>query len=918
MRTPLVRMEKRNISILAGLITIVIVTSALSILLTHRAHGDDTNSIGVFDVIVDKHGREWVDIIFDKPVDVARPGEIVDPPPATVDSGNTIGVWRWRANNVLRFAPAGGFNIGSEYNIELKTARFTAAGQRFRGSGVVKVAIDRLVIERITTAEEPLPAAPRQVVLHGEVHFNYYVNPEVLVSRITLVDGSERQPVEILVDGGTRDVVAFRSKPLPKGREERTIKIIVDKSVATGINGRKLENDFVAEVKIGSAEKLAVRNVEPLANDGESTLKIELSSAVNPDVAAKFVTVKPAVKAHASAQGNELLLVGPFTPGTTYVVAVGKGLPAIDNATLENDYSTNVTFPDLKASLDFQSEGMFLSSSGFKSVAIESINVDKATLAIDRVYRNNIFHQLVNDYWYPYQGRYSDDEDEDSDEDGERVGAVAHTMGDPIARKKIVFRAAHNRKVVTAVSLEPYVSKHEPGLYRVTLAHGGSASATRWILITDLGIVAKRGDEHLTVWVSSFKDLGAVGDATMTLISDQNQILAAGHTDARGLWNVKLPAKKRPFMVTVQRGSDFSFLVFGRTEIDLSPFDVAGDNVRGGYDAFVYGERDIYRPGESVEGIAVVRDHAFAVPPTLPLVAKHFDGNDERESFRITMVEGGIAPFTLKLPAYARTGHHRIDVIAGKAVIGSYFFQVEEFVPDRIKVEIAPKTKDAAPGDDLVVDVNSVYLFGPPAANLAVDTRVRLVPSVFEPDGFDEFSFSNNDRKFDPREIANDSGTLDAKGVHELKVAIPGRMLVPSSLEAVVTTRVQEQGGRGVSAVAHVPVHPWKSYVGVRRQGEGSPTPGKPIVFEWVSLSKDGKPVNSSALRAELFEDQWHTVLRKTSNGGYDYESTRDSILLSTKAIPAGATRGTFTFVSSGYRTYRVVVTDPASGASAQ
>lgn len=911
-------MEKRNISILAGLITIVIVTSALSILLTHRAHADDTNSIGVFDVIVDKHGREWVDIIFDKPIDVARPGEIVDPPPATNDSGVT-GVWRWRANNVLRFAPAGGFNIGSEYNFELKTARFTAAGQRFRGSGVVKVAIDRLVIERITTAEEPLPAAPRQVVLHGEVHFNYFVNPEVLVSRVALVDGGERQPVEILVDGGTRDVVAFCSKPLPKGREERTVKIIVDKSVATGINGRKLENDFVAEVKIGSAEKLAVRNVEPLANDGESTLKIELSSAVNPDVAAKFVTIKPAVKAHASAQGNELLLVGAFTPGTTYAVAIGKGLPAIDNATLDNDYSTNVTFPDLKASLDFQSEGMFLSSSGFKSVAIESVNVDKAVLAIDRVYRNNIFYFLANDYWYPYRYYGRDDDDGDDDNDAEeRVSPISHTMGDPIARKKIAFRATHNKKVVTTVSLEPYVSKHEPGLYRVTLARAGSESATRWILITDLGIVAKRGDEYLNVWVSSFHDLGAVSDATITLISDQNQVLGAGHTDARGLWRVKLPPKKRPFMVTVQRGGDFSFLVFGRTEIDLSPFDIAGDNVRGGYDAFVYGERDIYRPGESVEGIAVVRDRAFAVPPTLPLVAKHFDGNDERESFRITMGEGGIAPFTLKLPAYARTGHHRIDVIAGKAVIGSYFFQVEEFVPDRIKVEIAPKTKDAAPGDDLVVDVNSVYLFGPPAANLAVDTRVRLVPSVFEPDGFDEFSFSNNDRKFDPCEIANDSGTLDAKGVHELKVAIPGRMLVPSSLEAVVTTRVQEQGGRGVSAVAHVPVHPWKSYVGVRRQGEGSPTPGKPIAFEWVSLSKDGKPVNSGALRAELFEDQWHTVLRKTSNGGYDYESTRDSILLSTKAIPAGATRGTFTFVSSGYRTYRVVVTDPASGASAQ
>jgi alpha-2-macroglobulin len=920
MRAPLVRMEKRNVSILAGLVALVVASSGLSILLTHRAHADDADSIGVFDVQIDRRGREWVDIIFDKPLSLARAGEIVDPPPATVEP-QTTGVWRWRAENVLRFAPAGGFSIGTEYRIALKIPRLVAAGQRFRGDGEVKVAIDRLLIERIVTAEEPLPGAPRDVVLRGEVHFNYAVNPEILITRLTAVDGDVRVPVEILLDGGANSVIAFRSKPLPKGREERTIKIIVDKSVATSAGGQTLESDYVKEVKIGSSEKLAVRDVAPLSGDAESTLKIELSSAVNPDIAAKFVTLKPAVKAHVSAQGNELLFTGPFAPGAKYDVVVGKGLPAIDNAVLEADYATTVEFPDLKPRLDFQSEGMFLSSSGFRNVAIESVNVEKAVLAIDRVYRNNVFYFLANDYWFPHR-YYGNDEDEGDDDevegDSDRVTPISHTMGDPIARKKLTLRAPHNRKVVTTVSLEPYVSKHEPGLYRVLLSRAGSENATRWILITDLGIVAKRGNDRLTVWVSSFKDLGAVADASISVISDQNQVLATGHTDERGLWSVKLAKKKRPFMIVVQRGADFSFLVFGKTEIDLSPFDVAGDRPGpSGYSAFVYGERDIYRPGETVQGVAVVRDRALAAPPELPLVAKHFDGNDERESFRVTMTESGIAPFALKLPPYARTGHHRVDVIAGKDVIGSYFFQVEEFVPDRIKVEIKPKTKDAAPGEDLVVGVASAYLFGPPAANLAADTRVRLVPFVFVPGGFEGFSFTNGDRKFDPREIANESGTLDAKGMREIKVAIPPRLQVPSSLEAIVTTRVQEQGGRGVSAVAYVPVHPWKRYVGVRRQSAEAPKAGAAVTFEWVSLSKDGKPLAGGALRAELFEDQWHTVLRKTSNGDYDYESTRDTVLLSTKVLPAGAPRGTFTFIASGYRTYRVVVTDPESGASA-
>src|ERR1051325_2516243 len=164
MRTPLVRMEKRNVSILAGLLALVVASGALSLLLGRRAHAEDPNSIGVFDVQVDRHERQWVDIVFDKPIATARPGEIVDPPPATIDP-TTTGVWRWRANNVLRFAPAGGFSLGTTYPTALQPPRLIASGQRFRGDGDVKVVIDRLVIERITTSEEPMQAAPQQVVL---------------------------------------------------------------------------------------------------------------------------------------------------------------------------------------------------------------------------------------------------------------------------------------------------------------------------------------------------------------------------------------------------------------------------------------------------------------------------------------------------------------------------------------------------------------------------------------------------------------------------------------------------------------------------------------------------------------------------------------------------------------------------------
>ena len=910
--------------IAAALIVVLSLAGGAAVAISKLTSSAAHDSIGVFDVQTDRHGRAFVDVVFDHPIAVATTGEIVSPAPATIQP-NIAGIWRWHTQNVLRFEPAGGFAIGTDYTITLNTKRFTGPDERFRGDGVLTFRVDKLMVEKIVTTEEPV-ADKRSVILKGEITFNYAVDGPMVITHTTLIDGDRREPIEVLESDGNGLIVPFRTQPIAKSEKERTVKLVIAKGLAERSHGALLDADYTHEIKIGSSDHLTVRAIDATSGEKESTLRIELSSGVDSDVAMKFITIKPQTKLRLTAQGNELFLAGAFTPGSDYSLTIATGLPAVDNATLDHEYSTSVTFPDLEKSLDFQSEGMFLSASGYKTLAIESVNVPDALIAVDRVYRNNIFHQVVNDYGNGYYNYYNgDDEDGDYDTDTEiQVGEISHTLGDPLARKKVKLRNVHNKKTITTVSLEPYIKEHEPGLYRVVLAgHAPLQQRTRWILITDIGVVAKRGGDDLLVWTSSFKDLSAVADANVTLVSDQNQVLATGHTDGRGIWQYHDLAKtrKKPFMLTVQKGNDFSFLVFGRTDVDLSPFDIAGDRGgKNGYSAFVYGERDIYRPGETVEGIAVVRTKSLELPPQLPLVVKHWDADSERESIRVTTGDGGIASFKIDLPPYARTGRHRLDVIAGKDVIGGYNFQVEEFVPDRIKVEVKPKKPYAAPGEDLTYDVRGAYLFGPPAANLAVDTRARLVSSTFDPKGFEAFTFTNAERKFDAREIESESSTLDANGVKEFKVAIPPGLEPPGALEAIVASRVQENGGRGVAAVAHIPVHPWPYYLGIRRSGntDAYVTPGSKAEFEWVAVGLDGKPVKSNTLRADLYEDEWHSVLRRTSAGGYNYETTRDTTLVKSIPIPPGNTRGTFTFIASGYRTFRAMITDSSTGASSE
>ncbi len=262
--------------------------------------------------------------------------------------------------------------------------------------------------------------------------------------------------------------------------------------------------------------------------------------------------------------------------------------------------------------------------------------------------------------------------------------------------------------------------------------------------------------------------------------------------------------------------------------------------------------------------------------------------------------------------------------------IGQYRFQVEEFVPDRISVEIVPPKAPAdtvGPGQMLGYQVQSSYLFGAPAAGLPVETRVRLVDSTFAPKGYEAFSFRNDDRKLDDNEVLMRGRQARRRGTGQLPGGDAGRRA------GAVVARSRDHGagagaGRtrrgGAVAGAGASLSLLHRAARGRPRGierEGFADPGKPAGFEYVAVSPDGKEVPSGGLRADLFEDRWNTVLRKTASGNWRYETTRDPVLIASKAIAGGAAgkgRGTFEMTPRRYGSYRVVLTDPETQASTQ
>ena len=842
----------------------------------------------MIDVVLDRESLRRVELIFDRPLGDDRVGESLARDPASF-APRVGGVWSWVAANVLRFTPTSRLASATRYEISLHPERLLGPGQVLVGTDDLAFQTDAFQVERLDTREEPDPAGGGRVTLRGEIRFNHRVDPRELAQRLRLVDPARGEaPIAVTLETSyARPTLAWRSASIEKSREERELRLTIVSDLTSADGNVPLAADFTRTITLGSSERLSVRAVTAKSGEKQSTLSIELSSPVEAMTAEEYLSVEPPVDFRVADAANTLTLRGPFRPGQRYDLAIRAGLAARDGAALAEAFARTVDFAHLEPRAGFQSEGMFLAATGSRRVALETVNVDRLTLSVDRVYRNNILYLAQQRSYQVWRERGSRN--------------IEHVFGSRVAERELRIEGTRNRTALTPVDLDELVDLEEPGFYRVGLRRPGSYGLVqRWILVTDLGLVVKRGGDDVLVWASSFADLAPLPGVQVRVVSDQNQTLAAGRTDASGLLHLRglgaVFAKQRPAWVVAERGGDWSFLPLERSRVDTSGLDLGGaPGSAAGYDAFLYGERDLYRPGETARGVAVLRDRSLGTPPAMPAVLRHRNPEGQlRESWRVDFDAEGMAEWSHAIPDAARTGAHVLELVIAEEVVGRYRFLVEEFVPDRIRVGIEPPEAAVGPGAPLTYRVDAAYLFGPPAAGLPVETRVRLEPAPFAPEGHPGFVFANPERSFSAREILSREGALDETGRAAFEVTVPTGLEPPAALEAVVRARVRERGGRGVAAERRIPVHPHARYVGLRRPATGYAEPGQPVALEWVAVAPDGRETPTGPLRVELFRLEWQTVLRRTPSGSYRYHSERDARLVESRALDAGNARGRF------------------------
>lgn len=884
------------------------------------AQPDDPQAISATGAVLDLADRRELTLEFSYPLGREHVGEA--PGATAVDlSPDLPGRWIWSGAYTLTYQAEEPFRLATEYALTLHPRALLGAapGRKFTGKTTLRVKTGSFRLEALELRSAPSPAGPAMVVIEGLARFNAPVEPEALLKALRLSDPRAAAPLEVSALTGWRSrEIRFRSAPVEKLPEAREIVASISPELTSDEGNIPLGVAAAQQLDVVLDPVLRVERLTQEDQQDHFDLRVVLSSAVDPASAGDFVRVVPETPFRTASDGDALVLRGDFLPGERYTVQLRQGLVAIDGAKLGADWSAEATMPDLAPDADFADQGMFLSRRGARSLNLESVNTDRVDLTVDRVYRNNLFWLFADYGWTVF------------DPDFNPSGLNA-SLGDRVYEKRLNVPAAPNRVSRSTLDLGKAIDGATPGFYRVGLTLPGAWSGSqRWVLVTDLGLVAKRGADELLVWVNSFADLAPKAGARMTLRSERNQVLASGVTDADGLWRVKnlrdRVGQGQPFLITAEKDGDFSFLLPDRFGVDTTGLDVGGAGFsERGLSAFVYGERDIYRPGETLEAAVLLRDQHLAAPSAMPLTLRSYDPEGRLLESRILRTDQrGTAAFRREIPADALTGAYVLRLEAGGEVIGEYHYQVEEFVPDRIRVDIRPRSPSAAPGQELGFDVQGRYLFGPPAANLDVEARVTLRALAFAPRGYERFVFGDPEKKFPDTEILAENGVkLDDRGLREFQVKIPEGLTPPAALEASLSARVREHGGRGVLGIQGVPVHVYPRYPGLERLERNAFDPGEPATFRYVLVTPDGAPA-SGRLRAALYKDEWQTVVRRTPSGGFRYESSRDARLLEQRDLDAPASPdrkpavGQFRFTPGTFGSYRVTLTDPASGASTE
>jgi len=699
-----------------------------------------------------------------------------------------------------------------------------------------------------------------------------------------------------------------------------TGKVFVElKPGLTGENAAPLAQQQNLELEITT--KLMLQRLQAEAPSfGEASVECVFTESLDANTAAAYVNVSPPVQFTVEAAWNSLRLSGPFQPGAVYKITFKAGLMSENNHALLKDLTRSVQIPNRGKAATIAAEGRYLSPRGTLTVPVSTMNLRRCIVTLAPVLPQNLVQLALRDGsrtsgYYGGPGSAAD-----------KLTGAAVTVTNAVS-------APLNAETKFNIRLRDLAGPEPRGLFLLSVVgeddsqsrseYGGSESDHRLLAVTDLGLSALLHAGGATVWVNSLQDAKPVAGAEVILYAENNYELARGVTDASGLSRLAFVEDAKvavPFLLIARTGEDLSFLPLEKTQVTQIGETGGRAYLTGGYEAFVFSDRGIYRPGETAHLNALVRDRDLAAPPAFPVLFRIIQPNGRVfKDLPVQLDVTGAASAEIGMPEFLPTGRYEVRLVLPGTFqsLGETGVLLEDFVPPQVRVTVHGPAERGAAGQPVRFDTRAEHLFGRAAAGLNAKgfTSLRSVP--FEPKEWKDWLFGDAEKHFAESYLPLNSVLLDEQGCAQFKVETYDTWRPPAAIRVNFQATVTEASGRPVTAGAQALVDIYPFYIGIKTGGRTRVAIGETQRVAVVEVAPDGSAwTKAKPLAVRLDRVEWNTVLRRNAGGRYQWLSEERKTLVAEDTFSASGQPADYSFAVPGAGDFILTFSDPASGVS--
>lgn len=452
-----------------------------------------------------------------------------------------------------------------------------------------------------------------------------------------------------------------------------------------------------------------------------------------------------------------------------------------------------------------------------------------------------------------------------------------------------------------------------------------SRTVSRNVLATNIGLSAMKGsDNSISVTALNLPDAKPLSGVRIEVYNMQQQLLASGSTNSDGIAQISYePRQGSPVYIIARKGDDVSYLkVLNEISLSTSTFDVSGSYIERGLKGFIYGDRGVWRPGDTLYIGFMLNDKGKTLPANHP-VTLNLSNPLGQVTNRITRTEGamGLYTFTIPTPADAPTGVWNAQINVG-GVTFSKNLRVESIKPNRLKIDLSLPKGTLITGSNNA-KLHTEWLNGNTASGLKYDVSATIIETTTSWKQWNGYVFDDPTKSFEMSEQSVAKGEVGSQGDASCVLNFKAGRTAPGLLKASLVTHVYEPSGEFSIDVMQALIAPYSRFVGVKAPSQPDQShldTDRDHTFSVASVDKDGNAVPDVKVKVDVYKVDWYWWWSSSRDdmAGYTSSSYHQPVK-SLQVMTDSKGQGSFKLNMSeaNWGTYLIMVEDVASGHSA-